>query len=292
MFPKLLVLLVLLLPTAVLAGAPAGDSRFSLPAASFPLLDLDGPLAGGLPVDLSFTDDELGDVDVELFANLSQGLDGNLTGTATLDDAIGSPVALDLTCTAGGKVRGKGLSTKLIVKVSCDGDIDTGLGFGLRAGEATLKVTYSYNRELNQYVRKSSLRLKVLRLFSHRIRDKQVFAGPPAFFPAELDWDIAVSIAPDPADPTGRRLLGTATATLFGGATTIDFTGAGKYKEGRDMSSLKFTSDLVPGASFTLKKAVVDPAALGPDDAFQAYKLRYKIMGQKGTLILALPPAP
>ncbi len=47
-----------------------------------------------------------------------------------------------------------------------------------------------------------------------------------------------------------------------------------------------------PGAWFTLKKAVVDPAALGPDDAFQANELRYKIMGQKGTLILALPPAP
>jgi hypothetical protein len=40
------------------------------------------------------------------------------------------------------------------------------------------------------------------------------------------------------------------------------------------------------------RPGVVDPAALGPDDAFQAYELRYKIMGQTGTLILALPPAP
>jgi hypothetical protein len=265
---------------------------FSLPAASFPLLDLDGPLAGGLPVALSLSDVNLGDVPVELVADLAHGVDGKITGTATLDEGPASGVTLDLTCDVGGKVRGKGLSTKLIVKLKCDGDIDTGLGFGLRAGEATLKLVYRYDRVLDQFVRKASLRIKVLNLFSHRLKDKQVFAGAPGFFPAALDWDLDVSIAPDPADVTGRRLLATATATLFGGATSIDFTGAGKYKEGSDASSLKFTSDVVPGASFTLKKAVVDPAAVGPDDALESYVLRYKIMGQTGTLIVAPPAAP
>lgn len=145
---------------------------------------------------------------------------------------------------------------------------------------------------LNQFVRKASLKLKVLRVFSHRIRDKQVFAGPPAFFPPDLDWDIAVSIAPDPADPTGRRLLGTATATLFGGATTIDFTGVGKYKPKKDASGIKFKSDALPGVSFSLKRVVVDPAAAGPADAFESYVLSYRIMGQKGRMIVLPPAAP
>ncbi len=292
MLLPLIVLLTLFAPAAAFAAAPNGDATFSMPAASFPLVDLDGPLAGGLPLDLAFTDGELGDVDVEFLATLTQGENGKITGTATLDEAAGSPVVLDLTCEVRGKVRGKGLSTKLIIKVPCEGDIDTGLGFGLRAGEATLKLVYKYDRVLNQFVRKASLKLKVLRVFSHRIRDKQVFAGPPVFFPPDLDWDIAVSIAPDPADPTGRRLLGTATATLFGGATTIDFTGVGKYKPKNDASGIKFKSDALRGVSFTLKRVVVDPAAAGPADAFESYVLSYRIMGQKGRMIVLPPAAP
>lgn len=290
MMAALLVVLVLLLPSPAPADPLDGNAAFTMTAASFPMLDLDGPLAGGLPVALAFTDDELGAFGVELEADLAHGLDGKLTGTATLDEAVGSPVALDLTCDVGGKVRGKGLTTKLIVKIDCDGDIDTGLGFGLRAGNATLKLTYRYDRVLDQFVRKASLKLKVLSLFSHQVSEKQTFPGPPGFFPAALDWDLDLSIAPDPADPTGRALLASATATLFGGATVIDFTGAGKYKEAKDASSLKFTSDALPGASFTLKKAIVDPAAAGPDDAFESYVLRYKILGQKGSLVV--PPVP
>ncbi len=108
MILPLIVLLILLAPAAAFADAPNGDATFSMPAASFPLVDLDGPLAGGLPLDLAFTDGKLGDVDVEFLGTLTQGEDGKITGTATLDEAAGSPIVLDLTCEVRGKVRGQG----------------------------------------------------------------------------------------------------------------------------------------------------------------------------------------
>ena len=56
------------------------------------------------------------------------------------------------------------------------------------------------------------------------------------------------------------------------------------------MEELKFKSDALPGVSFSLKRIVVDPAAAGPADAFESYVLSYRIMGQKGRMIV-LPPA-
>ena len=74
-------------------------------------------------------------------------------------------------------------------------------------------------------------------------------------------------------------------------SSTISLTGAGKYDPDTDTSKLKFKSDIMKGAKFALKQAVVNGSGTGPSDALESYELKYKIMGQKGSLIVP-PPVP
>jgi hypothetical protein len=288
----LLATLAMLIAPAALADAPDGDAAFAMLGATHPVLDLGDVFAGGGPIPFSFDDPDLGAIDVELTAALiGQDLKGRMAGTATVNEAAGSPLTVTLDCEIVGKVRGKEMITKLIVLVRCDGDIDAGIGFGAQPAEVKLKLAYLVDQELDETVEKKAIKLKIAGV-PFGMSEKQVLPGVPAFFPPALDWDLDVTIAPDPSDPSGNKLLGIATATLWGGASTIDFEGAGSYKPNTDVSVMMFKSPLQKGVFLKLKKAVVNPGWTGPSDYLESYDLRYKIMGQKGTLIVPPPPVP
>lgn len=283
--------LLLLIPAVAPAAAPDGDAAFAMSGATHPVLDLSGLLAGGTPIPFSFDDPELGPVDLEMTATLlDQDVKGRMAGTATLNEASGSPLTVTLDCELVGRVKGKDLITKLIVKVTCDGEIAGAMGSPLTVpAEAKLKLAYIVDPDLNETVEKRKLRIKIAGIPFSMSPDPKVLTGVPDLFPPALDWDLDLTVAPDPNDPSGKKLLGTATATLFGGSSAISFTGAGKYDPVTDTSKLKFKSDL-KGAKFALKQAIVNGSGTGPSDAFESYELVYKIMGQKGTLVA--PPVP
>jgi len=284
---------LLLLPALAPADAPDGDAAFAMSGATHPILDMSWLLLSGDPIPFSFDDPDLGHVDIEMSATgLNQDVKGRMIGSATVNQAAGSPLTVTLDCELLGRVKGKDLITKFIIKVTCDGTIDDGtVPFPLPA-EAKLKLAYIVDPVLNETVEKRLLRIEIAGIpFS--MSDMQVLPGVPPMFPPALDWDLDLTVAPDPNDPSGSRLLGTATASLTSqllGSSTIGFTGVGKYDPVTDSSKIKFKSD-VKGAAFALKQAVVNGSSSGPGDALESYELKYKIMGQKGTLIVP-PPAP
>jgi hypothetical protein len=285
--------LLLLVPAIAAADAPDGDAAFAMSGATHPVFDMSWLLLSGTPIPFSFDDPDLGLVDLEMTATLlDQDVKGRMTGTATVNQAAGSPVTLTLDCGLVGRVKGKDLITKFIVKVTCDGTIDDGTTPFPLPAEAKLKLAYIVDPVLDVTVEKRLLRIEIAGIpFS--MSDMQVLPGVPALFPPALDWDLDLTVAPDPNDPTGKRLLGTATASLTStllGSSTISFTGVGKYDPDTDTSKLKFKSD-VKGAAFALRQAVVNGSGTGPSDAFESYELKYKIMGQKGTLMVP-PPVP
>jgi hypothetical protein len=288
----LLAALLLLMPSVAPADAPDGDAAFAMSGATHPILDMSWLLLSGNPIPFSFDDPDLGLVDIEMSATgLNQDVKGRMIGSATVNQAAGSPMTVTLDCDLLGRVKGKDLITKFIIKVTCEGEIDDGtVPFPLPA-EAKLKLAYIVDPVQDLTVEKRLLRIEIAGVpFS--MSDMQVLPGVPPLFPPALDWDLDLTVAPDPNDPTGTRLLGTATASLTSqllGSGTIDFTGVGKYDPVTDSSKIKFKS-LEKGAAFALKNVVVNPASIGPDDALESYELKYKVMGQKGSLIV--PPVP
>jgi hypothetical protein len=263
-------------PETTRAEKPEGDYEIIL-GGSNPIITIG---------DISFVEQQCdfvpnfgGELCIEVSANLQPTVDtkGKISGVGSFAfDASGAGIEITGTmgCMISGRVNGRMDSasrdhdTKIAIKLRCDGNADV-TGLGVSPARVTAKIKGEADDD-GIYLGEVTAKIRI-----------RGFGCEKFVIPVDLqfgnggDWTIALNIA----DVDGKKLSGTALATLDDGSA-ISFEVRGRYNERKDKSNVMLKPDPpFKGASIRLRHLVVT------GDAIVSGELKYKVNGQKGKVI-------